>query len=328
MSGPGAPRGARLLVLALVALTACEDDGSETGGAPADTGAGGAVDADAAAVEPDAGVTPDPDAAVEPPAPDAATGPQTLIVVLDTVVITSTEEDGVTAPGFDLDGVDSDFGDETTCNKPDFTAPDGTPGVDNQIATLIPVFQQTEIGIVESLVQNAIEEGGLLVLLQIDGVDDRENDPEVGLTLRLGTGVPLLGTDRRLVSDQTFELHPDTQDPTALEARIEDGVLHARGLDGVLPVVVFGVTYELEFQGARARATLTDDHGLTDGLLGARVPVASLLDILHRALGDGAVVQAAETLLRRAADLGRDEEGICTELSAALAFTGKRAFLF
>ncbi len=200
---------------------------------------------------------------------DATWDTRIRLSVLDTLTLTEADEDGFVA-GFDLDGLVSDGSDAESCYQSDFTSPDGTPGVDNQLATLTPLFDQIGLGAFQSFVQAAIEEGGLLLMWQIDGFDDAANDDEITLTMRLGIGTPLLGTDGKLLSGQTFDISPTSPDIVATNARIEEGILHAGPFDTILPVVVFGVLYELPVERAFIRAELTYDGGFTQSLLPTR----------------------------------------------------------
>ena len=71
------------------------------------------------------------------------------IYVFDTVGFTRLDKDG-RAPGFDLDHKVSDETDVDTCSQADFIGIDGTPGIDNQFATLVPLIEATGISAVSS----------------------------------------------------------------------------------------------------------------------------------------------------------------------------------
>lgn len=253
-----------------------------------------------------------------------------ILVAIDTLAFTTQDpdDDGV-APGFDLDGIVSADGDPESCGHGDFTSPDGRAGIDNQLATLVPLFELVGIGAAEGLIQGAIEDGGLLLLLQIDGVDDRVDDPEVTVTVRAGTGVPLLGTDGKLLSGQTFELHPETPDSVAEVGSIEGGILRAGPFEATLPILVFGMKYELTIRGARLQAELTEHGGLTNGLFGGGVKLDDLYEVGKIAAADDAsVLPAIQAVFSGAGDLDRGEDDSCQQISTALALTAVSAFLF
>ena len=109
--------------------------------------------------------------------------------------------DGI-APGFDLDQYTSDLSDGRSCYKSDLVAPDGTRGVDNQLATLVPLLDLEGEGALGGLIQQAINDGRLLLLFQLHEMDDGTRS----LIIRRGQDNPLLGTDGLILSDQTLAL--------------------------------------------------------------------------------------------------------------------------
>ena len=281
-----------------------------------------AMSCDAELTEPQALPEPDPVTVTttEPGSPP----PQ--VMAIDTLSFTREGPTGI-APGFDLDGQNSPEGDEASCGKGDFTSPEGVEGIDNQLAMLTPLFDLVGLGAVEDLVQRAIEDGGLLIMFELDGVDDLENDPEVTFSLNIGSGTPLLGTDGLLLSGQTFN-ESDEQPPAFFpNARIENGVLHAGPGDTRLPIVVFGVSYELNVKGGFIRAELTYDGGLVDGVMGGAIPMDDLWAIAVIADQEaGGVMEAVTLILEGIPDMQKDAEGECQAMSAALEFTAVSAF--
>ena len=171
------------------------------------------------------------------------TEPEELLAVTSIISFTREVESGV-AVGFNIDGVDSDDGDELSCGHADFMSPDGESGIDNQLALITPLFDTVGIGAVEGFVQAAVEQGGLLIMWELSGVDDRLNDDDITVRLRFGTGQPLLGTDGLLLSGQTFHINPESPD-REVKAKIVDGKVLTETFEAVLPIVVFEVGYEL-----------------------------------------------------------------------------------
>lgn len=253
--------------------------------------------------------------------------PHRMLVVLDTLGFTRQKPVGV-APGFDLDGLVSAAGDEATCGQADLKSPDGTKGIDNQFAKLVPLLEQTQIGAISGLVQNAIEDGGLLVMMQLEGIDDFENDDDVHLRIRLGRGKPLLGTDGLVLAGQTFHRHPESPE-IVVPAKITGGVLNGGPFKFRLPIIIFDVLYELAVHDAQLRFEFDGDGGLTGGLMGGGVPVADIMNIAYTAaMNGGGILEAIEPIVNGMGDLKRDENGKCQRLSAVLDFTAVSAFLF
>ncbi|MFO0660103.1 MAG: hypothetical protein U0165_09775 [Polyangiaceae bacterium] len=248
------------------------------------------------------------------------------LTVFDTLLFTKAK-DGV-APGFDLDGKVSTKEDDTSCNIADLKAPDGTPGIDNQLATLVPLFEAAGIGAAEGLIQNTIKDGGLLLMLQLDEVESWRNDDSVKVTVRAGKGVPLLGTNGLLLSGQTFHLHPESPDSVG-HGKIERGILTAGPFEAHLPVVVFGVRYDLTVHGAVMKCEVDADGELHNGVFGGSVDLADLRTIGEKAaMDDPSVLPAIDLVFSSAPDMAPDAEGLCQRVSAALSFSAVTAFYY
>nr|MBK7066128.1 hypothetical protein [Deltaproteobacteria bacterium] len=126
--------------------------------------------------------------------------------------------------GFDLDGRVSRNDDAASCRRVDFTSPDGTAGVDNQLSLLVPVLETQTAGALDEAVQAAINSGQLLLSMSIEGLDDRRDDPCVQLVFRQLRGMPFVGSDHRLDPGQTFETARD-QPVSRVTGRMRDGVI-------------------------------------------------------------------------------------------------------
>ena len=68
------------------------------------------------------------------------------------------ETDGV-SEGFDLDGLDSTADGADGCGIADYVNEAGVEGIDNAMARLMPILEQTEGAALESLIQQAISRG-------------------------------------------------------------------------------------------------------------------------------------------------------------------------
>lgn len=252
----------------------------------------------------------------------------TRLYVFDSITFAREKPVGV-APGFDLDGRISDEKDKLSCGKVDFVSPEGVKGIDNQFARLVPLIEASGLGAFEGLLQTTIKDGGLLLMLQVQGIDDIHNDSEVHVSIRAGQGTPLLGTDGLLLSGQTFHRSTKSPETDAGSAQIEKDILSAGPFDVQLPVVVFGKNYILELRKARIRAKITPDGGLSEGILGGGITLTSidaiaetaaqdqpsLMDMIHGVIGDNG-------------DLAVAADGVCSQISAALKFSAVSAFLF
>ena len=258
----------------------------------------------------------------EPPAICSSTPTETWIVR----ELSFVRAEGRIADGFDLDGRVAG-----TCRIPDFTAPDGRVGIDNQLADLLPLIESQLGGLaLDSLVQGAINNGQILLALELDGVDDRTSDGCVGVRFRRLSGTPLVGTDGYLLSGQTLYPDPDPDAPVSFVegAEIDGGVLHAGPLDLALPVAILNANFVLDIDEALIRAEIDEEAGTMTAFVGGGVTTAQLIDVMRRTEGVPLdVLDLAEGLLRMRADLAPNEEGRCQQFSAVMELHAVRGFV-
>ncbi len=240
--------------------------------------------------------------------------------------------DETTAEGLDLDGVVSDGTGEVGCYKPDFTSPEGAKGVDNQLATLLPLVEEfvgTEN--IDALLGAAIENGQLLIVMNVRGIDDPTNDACVDVAFGAGQGMPLLD------ANGVYEKYPSftwnvPEDPVSVvrNGRIEDGVLTVGPGKLVLPVRILDANFALELSHAHVRAEVTLDEGggiALSGIAGGGLDVEAFGEIVNGLnIGDD-VKGAVVPLVKGKADLAMDADGYCHEISAALRLESTPAFV-
>jgi hypothetical protein len=235
--------------------------------------------------------------------------------------------------GLDVDGVISDGSDDESCNKVDFTSPDGITGVDNQIATLLPLVEEmVGTGNIDALLEAAITNGQLLILMAVRGMDDAANDECVDVAFGAGTGTPYLDTGGKYVSNQTFAWNLG-QNPVSVlyRGRIDGGVLTAGPGDVTIPVQILDAKFNLTLHSTHVRMKLTRDpltKGMTlEGLVGGGVEVEKLGAAIKTLNIQQSVKGAVVPLIASKADLGRDAEGNCQQISTALRFRTTAAFV-
>jgi hypothetical protein len=232
--------------------------------------------------------------------------------------------EGRVAEGFDLDGL---LG--RTCGIVDFVSPGGQTGIDNQLAALIPLIESQIGGLrLDGLVQDAINNGQILLGLELRGLDSRSDDGCVGLTMRRLTGQPLLGTDGLLLAGQTLYPDPTAETSSTEGGTITDGVFTAGPFDVALPVAILNANFVLDVTDALVRAEIDPETGEMHGFIGGGVTQAQLLDVVGNTEGvPSDVVEMARELLRSYADLSPDAGGECQQFSAVLEFRAARAFV-
>jgi len=235
--------------------------------------------------------------------------------------------------GLDLDGHVSVEGDVAGCFKGDFVGPNGELGIDNQFATLLPLVEEF-VGEenIDALLEGAIANGQLLIMLALTGVDDPLNDDCVDFRLGAGLGTPFLDTTGSYEPYQTFGFDEETAPPSSLQrGRIEDGVFTAGPGHVVLPVRILDAAFNLDLQFSHARLKVVRDPiagGITlEGLVSGGIHVDDFNDIVTSLnIGDD-VIGAVVPIVAGLADLGMDEDGICKRVSAALKIQSTPAYL-
>ncbi len=253
----------------------------------------------------------------EEPEPESCGSPDdTHTIVVSAITFGRTDDDGTTW-GFDLDGRVSDSSDWEGCYRPDGVTPEGTEGVDSALTALVPALEATEGAAVEGLIADSIVNGELLLLLELSGVDDLENDSCVDGTLYRGDGTPLIGTDGNILDGQTFAVS-DVSEPASARGAIVDGTIELHGLSFELPLQILDATLKLTMHDASIRADLFED-GTAWGYLGGAVPTYQITDIAYEEDVDS-LAEVIEGIVELSADLDPDNLGICQSLSVTLMY--------
>lgn len=324
-------------MLAASLLTACYGDVPSLAVETVDAGdttatSAAAADVGAADVAPEA-PTPDVEAPdVEDPAPAPreyfADGGYMLANAHANVIRAFTfftmDDDGV-ADGFDLDGLQSEDGDPAGCGHPDLTSPEGTEGVDNQLAK-VWVAVGPIVGVqVENLLHGAINEGKVLLLVELEGVDDLVNDDDITVHVFRGILDPLIGTQGLISPAQTFYLDPDFGVSTVTGASIVDGEIDAGPVEFQLPIEILDADFVLKIRDGRIRVRI-DEAGGFHGIAGGAISVPELTEELSNT-GGNAEVQIVAPIFASNADLAPKGDGDCDLFSVAIGIEGVHAFV-
>ena len=242
--------------------------------------------------------------------------------------ITFARETAGTSEGFNLDDRVSTAGDREGCRKRDFTSPEGVAGVDNAISQLLPIVESQTGGLrLDDVLQTAIDNGQLLLAIEVAHLDDPMNDPCVEVRVRPVAGAPLLGTDGRVIPGQTFDVVRDGELSTLTNAALVNGVIDAGPGPIALPVQVLDARFTLHITGGRIRLQRGEDGSWT-GVLGGGISVTEMQQIAGSLTIPDALMSAVTTLLNLNADLEPNEAGMCGRLSATLLVGGVDAFLY
>jgi hypothetical protein len=141
--------------------------------------------------------------------------------------------------------------------------------------------------VVGNAIQRAVDDGDVIILLQVDGVDDLVNDPNVNLQLFLGklpAGATLMKDMEtgRISAGQTFDIVQESVMAGTMDslvvfrgARISGGTLTAGPSVFPLSLRIMGFDLALNIQQAQLRFGITET-ALTNGTLGGALNVDQL----------------------------------------------------
>ncbi len=241
-------------------------------------------------------------------------------------ILLTRAEDGV-SNGFDLDDRVSGSWDDDACNIPDYVRPDGVEGVDNALNLAMPALEQTEVSAVEPLINSQINEGTILILLELSDLDDTVDDDCVNLTIGQAMGKPLVGSDDRLLPGQTFDWDPDAPRVTLTDLVLREGVVESGPFELDIPFSVFDQEQRLLFHDARALLAI-DDDGSARGTLGGGVEANLLLEATQQANVDDEVFETLSDLIYLLSDLAPDDSGVCQQISSNLDYQAVGAWTY
>lgn len=246
------------------------------------------------------------------------------------------------APGvldaLDIDGMASSSASPAPgeCAHDDFAGPGGEPGIDDQLWRAIGCIRGFQDGdVVESVVDGAVRDGSMTILVDVRGVDDERNDDDVEVQVFSSEDAPPLGADGRVLPYGTLSIDPNPRfHSTVGKGRIENGVVIAGPLDIRVRLNIQIVLGELTFRDAYVRLVLNDDGTASGGIYGY-APIEDVYEIFGRQAGTiggkealGYTCSGLYAALVREADGHFDPgSGSCTSLSTAYRFTAIPAFV-
>ena len=253
-----------------------------------------------------------------------------------------TFETDVPVAGLDLDGLDSKKDDGSPCAHRDFVSPQGTKGIDNQHWRLMGCTSgyQFDALIDRQYKSNNFVKEGYPVLIQVSGVDDRKNDPEVEVRIYSSADTVTLDAKGGVVADVSMLVHENEKywGPPA-KGKIENGVLTTEPVDLRIRFKQQVIDDEFYYRDARLKADLKE-NGQLEGVLGYYWDADNFYRINNdhyigknhtgriAALTRGYMCAGIYHAIQRMADGHPDPEtGKCTSLSAAIHFEATPAFV-
>jgi len=241
-----------------------------------------------------------------------------------------------TLDGLDIDDTVSRRDDAQQCAHDDFPAPGGPAGVDDQLWRAIGCIRGFQDGdVVESVVDGAVRDGSMTILVDVQGVDDPVNDDDVRVQVFSSRDAPPLGGDGSVLPHGTLSIDPDARYHSSVASgRIENGVVIAGPLDIRIRLNIQIVVGDLSFRDAYVRLELQPDGSARGGIFGF-APLEDVYEIFGRQAGTiggkealGYTCSGLYAALTSQADGHFDDaSGRCSSLSTAYRFDGIPAFV-
>jgi len=236
---------------------------------------------------------------------------------------------GKVSLGLNLDGTVDGHASQNTCGHEKFTGTDGQPGIDNQWYRLIGcTYGWRSSGYMEVNVNGELRDSGHAILVEITGVTDPKNSPDV--TVSFYRSIDLLPKDStgKILPFNSYRAYDDYR--YAAHGRIVDGVLTTDPIDASFPF--YGNLTHAAYDLKAMRLRLNLDEGGAKGLLAGYYDLDSMWSYVSK-LGYTAVAgqfdcpamyQAAHQLADGYPD---PKTGQCTALSAAFTIEAIPAFV-
>jgi len=222
-------------------------------------------------------------------------------------------------------GADLDDG-AAGCGVEDLTDPEGNGGIDNGFGALLPALELTEGAAIEVYIQNLINSGEILIMLEMEDVDDPDEDACVNVNLLRGLGDPTVGTDKIIESGQTFDRDLELPLSRTEGQSIEDGSLVASPLEFSLPFTIFDVNLTFNLH----ESTLRFDQGVEGhhtGYLAGGLFTEEITSFVE-GRDDIDIGDLVVTMVEGRADMWPDESGVCQGISVVFEFKAKPAFFY
>ena len=229
-----------------------------------------------------------------------------------------TDEDGF-AYGFDLDGRVSPDGEEESCGHGDLESPDGVVGIDNQLAKIWTLIEPVAGSIAQDLLQGSINEGRVLLALEIVGADSLEQSSDVNLRIFTAQGDPDIGTLGVIAPNQTFSINTQADFVEVEGVSINNGRVQVGPIDFGMPLDILELQTTLNIKKGSFDFMIHED-GTFHGYMGGAISVSEFLtDIKNTDAAEEAAL--VEALFINNADMGF-ESGDCDLFSLAFSFSG------
>lgn len=246
--------------------------------------------------------------------------------------------EGAMSFGADLDGRSDGQATPKTCAHPNFSHPDGTPGIDNQMYRLIGCTYgwRRNVGTVDANANEMRNTSGLgMILIDVSEVDDPVNDDDVTVTFYRSVDQWVQDSHGAPLPFQTFNIDVTGGKPrygNSIKGKIKDGVVETERGDVQLPWYGNYIFYTTVIRDMSLKLTVDPSRERAKGLI---TGYYDLEDFVYYIGGLGAVVPVnginCPSLIKAARELADGypdpETGKCTALSSAFDILAYAAYV-
>lgn len=304
-----------LLATSLIFVGCGDDDTTTTDTGPIGTDSGPEIDS---GPEVDGGPT-GTDAGPSDPLPGTCSSGSCFFVA-DQLSLPSADPDTGAVIGANLDDEVTQGGDPGGCGKMDYIHPDGTEGIDNALAQLLPLLDGFIDEPISDQLVAQINDGSLLITIKLEGADGM-NDADVTGTLYPdgaipGGGDPVLDGDT-LAAGQTIDIDSE---PITLNGSITNGRFTASLANFPIMLPLEDTPLTINVSQAVFSAQITE-NGLENGEISGSLSIDELASAIGAANLDEIDEDTARGLLEGVGDLEPNVEGtVCARISLGLGF--------
>lgn len=240
------------------------------------------------------------------------------------------------------------------CVQPRFAGEHGEPAIDNQLYRVLGCIRGYQPGdAAEGYQADSYKAGGRTLLIEVNGLDDLRNDPELEIVLELSIDKPPFAATGVALAHASLRASDRVEERVRMQGHLVDGVLTTDPVDLPLPSEQRGKRLRLadkatppdvllpaDILSARLRLEVQPDGSLK-GILAGYVGLAEFYKTASmqgmgaatdryskgRAFNFGYTCPGLFHALQRFADGFPDASGTCTAISAAFRVEAVPAFV-
>ena len=188
--------------------------------------------------------------------------------------------------GLNLDGTNDGHATPTSCAHEKFTTPDGRTQVDNQMYRLVGcIYGWRKGNYAEAHADRERRDASVgTILIEVSGVDDERNDPDVDVTFYTTRDVLPKDAAGNILPYSSYRVGATPIYGTTAKGKIVDGQLITEAVDAHLPLYAHQYTGSMFIRGLQLQLPLATPAGETthNGMLAGYFDFDSWWDYMRR----------------------------------------------